>query len=217
MFLTLLLHRGVTSLVVASLLAAVVYGAMVGAIAADPACGSTITASTVLTGDLDCTGFTGTAITIGADGVTLDGGGFRIIAPNAATGIYLPGRSGTILTNLSIDAVMAVYVQAGGGNEIADVDVSWGGGSATGWGVYVNGSSNNTTTDLTATGRIHGIQLAGASSGNTIRSNTISGNQYGIYGLSNTGQGNLFLDNDLTDNSYGAWPSAPTRPSRTPT
>jgi len=49
---------------------------------ADPvgvACGDTVTTSVTLTGDLDCTGLTGTAvITVGADDVTVDLGGYTI-------------------------------------------------------------------------------------------------------------------------------------------
>ncbi len=56
---------------------------------ADPLCGTTITDDLTLNADLDCTGVAGSALTVGADGVTVEGQGYRILAPDASTGIVV--------------------------------------------------------------------------------------------------------------------------------
>jgi hypothetical protein len=53
------------------------------------ACGSTITASVRLTEDLNCTAdTTGSGITIGADGVTVNLNGYQILGPGDLAGTY---------------------------------------------------------------------------------------------------------------------------------
>lgn len=58
-------------------------------------CGQTLTSSVVLSGDLDCSGVTGTALTLGAN-VELDGNGHRIIAKNADVVVLLSGANATL-------------------------------------------------------------------------------------------------------------------------
>ncbi len=53
-------------------------------------CNSTITSNLTLTADLDLTGCTGTALTFGADGITIDGQ----VLTYALTGPESAGRSG---------------------------------------------------------------------------------------------------------------------------
>jgi len=101
--------------------------------ALDPLCGTTITTNTTLTGDVDCIGFTGNAITIGANNVTFDGAGFKLVAPDAAIAVRVIGRTGTTIKNL---------------------DVS---GWCLGYGIYIQNGSNNTVDTVIADGRQYGF------------------------------------------------------------
>ena len=60
----------------------------------DPLWGTAITTDLTLTGDLDCNETTGTAITLGADGVTLDRQDHAIVAPATSTVIAVGGKDG---------------------------------------------------------------------------------------------------------------------------
>src|SRR5687767_4547714 len=72
-----------------SLAAALVILIMVPPPIAAQSCGSSITSDLTLTADLDLTGCSGTALSIGADGITIDGQGHRIIAPDASVVILI--------------------------------------------------------------------------------------------------------------------------------
>ena len=50
-------------------------------------CGDIITSSLTLDGDLDCSGYEGTALTIGADDVTLDCNGYTITGNTSGIGV----------------------------------------------------------------------------------------------------------------------------------
>ena len=175
------------------------------AAAPDPLCGS-ITANLTLTADLDCTGKFGTALIIDADGITIDGQGHSILAPNASTVVSIGNHTSVSVINVTLvgGSSIGIYVSGGSGNVISGVDVSGSGPSRLGEGIQFNSGSNNTTTNVTASNRFYGIRVLFASSGNTFRGNAITDNYYGIYALQNTGQGNLFFDNDLTNNAFGA-------------
>ena len=219
-------HRGAFTLVLL-LLALAVYSTLPRAAEANPACGSTLATSTVLTADLNCaSGFAGIVLTLAADDITLDGGGFSINAPDAGTGIYVPGRSGVTVTNVSVNSAVGVNVTGGGANEITGVETSWDGASPGGYGFYLASTSNNTTTNSTSTNRVYGVYITGDSDGSTVAGNRITGGSYGvfltgdtdgnsieandlsgntnaIYATSSTGQGNSYVDNDLS--SSGGW------------
>ncbi len=131
-------------------------GASYAAPSVDPLCGTTITSDLTLTHDVDCVSHPGPAITIGADNVTLDGAGFRIIAPDASSAIYALNRSGVTIENL---------------------DVS---GWCKGIGVFLDGATNATLTDITADARELGVHARGAT-GLTIQS--LSSDGAGLAGL----------------------------------
>ena len=199
----------VRALLATVLLAGVIVGIV---IARDPStvealapCGTTITSDLVLSADLDCGAVFGIpAIAVGADGITIDGQGlYSIIAPNASSIISLSGRSGVSIRdiNLSGNPNQSILVIGGSANSIDNVTTSWTGDDQSGRGIYFVNSSNNTTTNVTATNRTRGIRIDGTSSGNLFQNNTVTGNFEGILALLSTGQGNLFFDNDLSDNS----------------
>jgi len=122
----------------------------------DALCGATLTESYTLTADVDCTGYTGTAITIGADGVTLDGGGHRLIAP---------------------DATYAVYAQSWNDVTVRNIDVS---GWCQGTGVRVNGATGVTIEHVIADGRTFGVYVS-SSDDVAVRDLRTSGASNGLY------------------------------------
>ena len=72
---------------------------------AQVACGDTLTADTTLTADLVCAkGFTGDVLTIGADGIVLDGDGFAIVAPDADAKVFSNGFSNSVIQDLDVSS-----------------------------------------------------------------------------------------------------------------
>jgi parallel beta-helix repeat protein len=157
-------------------------------------CGATITTNLTLTSDLDLTGCTGTALTIGADGITIDGQGHTILAPDASVVIGLSGRTGVSIVNLVISGATPIQLSSSNGNVISGVVAP---GSDTGFGIGVLNSSGNQITACIVTGRQYGVRLDGTSSANTIQGNTFSGNATAVLGAG-SGSGNQILNNDLS-------------------
>jgi len=102
----------------------------------DPLCETEVVSDLTLTGDLDCSGVIGTALTLAADDVVFDGAGHRVIAPHASVVIAAVGRSGVT---------------------IRDVDVS--GTRGHGTGLLLNGGAGNTVSGVTADRRATGAEL----------------------------------------------------------
>ncbi len=126
--------------------------------AVDPLCGTTITSNLTLTTDVDCTGYTGaSAITIGANNVTIDGAGYTLRAPDAGRAIYATGR-----TNIAVK----------------NIDVSgWCGGN----GIYIDTSTTVLIQNVVANGRVNGVQT-NLCSALTVQGLTADGNSTnGLY------------------------------------
>jgi hypothetical protein len=70
--------------------------------AAVPSCGDVLTSSVTLTSDVDCTGHTGAALTIGDTGVTLDGNGYMIYAPDASVVIEVDEVGDATIKNVTL-------------------------------------------------------------------------------------------------------------------
>ncbi|MBI4655559.1 MAG: hypothetical protein HY746_02305 [Elusimicrobia bacterium] len=100
------------------------------------ACGGTITENTILAADLDCSGVIGTALTIGADNIVLDGNGYKIIAPNASVVVSIIGRSNVTTRN---------------------IDLSGPAGHQRGYGLYLITVINSLIENVTAHNREYGI------------------------------------------------------------
>ncbi|MFT7578900.1 MAG: hypothetical protein ACI9MR_000562, partial [Myxococcota bacterium] len=82
--------------------AAVFVGAIVSPAAhaaSDADCGD-LTGNLTLLEDLDCTGYTGPALTILADGITIEGNGFRILAPDSSHAIHSDGFDDLTVRNV---------------------------------------------------------------------------------------------------------------------
>ncbi|MHB0997393.1 MAG: right-handed parallel beta-helix repeat-containing protein [Elusimicrobiales bacterium] len=147
------------------------------------ACGGTITQNTILVEDLDCSGVTDTAVIIGVNDITFDGGGHKIIAPGAANAVSLGARNRVIIKNL---------------------DVS---GSGTGSGIFSAYNNDGIYEGIKAHGRDIAINLAYGNNNTIVRNNDLSGNRVAlkVSGSSNTVTGNKLTDSVIAMDAGGAW------------
>ena len=71
--------------------------------AAQPACGDTIASDVTLTADVVCpAGFGGAALEITGNGVTLDGGGFKVTGDSAGIGIKVFSANNVTIQNIEV-------------------------------------------------------------------------------------------------------------------
>ncbi len=162
----------------------------VGAITSVSSCGTLDTpgATYVLSNDISATG---TCFTITADDITLDGNGFTITGSGtdygAGYGVYLSGRTGVTITNLTIKNFYE--------------------------GINLQSSSNNDVinNDVISNGAI-GIMIRWGSDNNNIIGNNVElteGYDYGMgasYGVGiwvSSSVNNDILDNNVTNNRAG--------------
>lgn len=146
---------------------------------ADPlACGSDVTETTALTGDVVCpAGWTGDGLRVTAPGVTLDLAGFDVTGPGAA-GVRLLASDATVTNGSASLAIVSGF-------------------SA---GVVLEGDGG-TVRSLTASGNAQGILLAGVD-GSLIAGNVVSGNSRdGI--IADISNDNTIRNNTVAKNSSG--------------
>jgi hypothetical protein len=88
-------------------------------------CGAILTQSAVLTQDLNCPDSTGFALQVIGDGITLDGNGYKIVAPLASAGVYVHGASDTV-QNITVNgaAIYGLYVFDSPGVSVLNNDFS---------------------------------------------------------------------------------------------
>ena len=182
----------------------------------------TITADTVLSED-----HVGNVV-IGVDGVTLDCAGFTIQGPGSGTGITLSGKTAATVRNCTVaDFGTGVFASGGGGHTFRDVGLPWSTTTRTGYGVRLDDSSGNTLERVRTSGRVNGIwvrldsdgnmlndvtvtdsgvgvRMEGDADANIFNLNDLSGNDYGLYAFPNTGQANVYTNNDFSDSSVWA-------------
>jgi len=125
-----------------------------------PNCGDTLLVDTALTGNVVCAaGYTGDALIIGADGITLDGDGFAIVMDSNGTGVDITGGWDTVT--------------------ILDLDISTSG--ALGMGIHANNNTDLTLNNIDVSGREEGMNLL-----NGTATTTVTNNDFGdatVYGL----------------------------------
>jgi parallel beta-helix repeat protein len=136
---------------------------------ANPACGATLTVSTTLTGNLDCSGYAGTALTLDA-GVTLNLGHHTLTVDSGETGVYSDA-----------DKAAVTGGQISGGDEQVDFE----------------DSSHDVASLLTLTGGDEGVEMDYETAAK-IMSNTITGESgeglYMEYSASDLVQGNAITN-----------------------
>ena len=141
--------------------------------AAPPACGDTLTADTVLTGDL--TGCPANGLRLDADNITLDCAGYAITGSGIGGGIGVYGRTGVTVKNCQV--------------------------SGFSHGIIVgDGSTGNTVDGNTVSDNVEtGINLA--DNNNTLRDNELLRNGGGL--LVWEASGNTIVDTVARDNNDG--------------
>ncbi len=132
---------------------------------ANPACGATLTVSTTLPGNLDCSGYAGTALTLDA-GVTLNLGHHTLTVNSSHVGVYSDANGATVT-----------------GGQIS-------GGTSE---VFFEEASHDVASSLTLNGAVIGVNLSYETAAK-VMSNTMSGESgegvYMEYSASDLVQGN---------------------------
>ena len=189
-------------------LAMVMLGAVPAAVfAAQPSCGDTLTTNTTLTANLNCSGYSGTALYMGADEIVLNLNGKTITGPTGADGydaIDTDGFHRTVIRNGKInDYSNAVYVNESNRTLVQNIQVT-GEGLDNTYGVYVYGGVKNNLNLLNVSGvetavyHEYGSRLRVTNS--TLASSTLNGE--GIY-LYETAYDTV--SNNMLTGDYGAY------------
>jgi choice-of-anchor A domain-containing protein len=153
-----------------------------GAEEASPACGSLLTSSITLTEDITCpSGFTGTVFTLGADGITFDGAGHTIDAPEAQTIFSVEHKHGVTIRNVITTP-----------------------GRSSGNGLFLHGVRHSTFSHIQVSGRTYGINGShGGVHDNAFTDNTLSGNYIALHVHGGEdGGGGSFSRNDLSHSQH---------------
>ena len=174
--------------------------------AADPLCGTTITTNLTLTADLDCTGLVGTVLIAGLDGITINGQGHKIFAPDSSTVIAMGGRTGVTVKNIGLSggSSFGIQISGGGGNLLSLVDVSWEGTTRSGTGIHLVGGSGSTLERVTGNNRVYGFRIQGNSDNNEIKLNTSTGSTYGLV-MDGDSDRTTVDTNNFSGNTYNVW------------
>ena len=152
--------------------------------AAQPACGDTLTASTTLTADLDCSAYAGTALTLGKNGITLNLGGHTLWGPTGSdgyTGVDNDGHKNDVIKNGTIaNFTYGVYLDAAIDSTVKNLTIAAEVADTSDYGVEQYGGVGNIIDHLTITDAYYGLYLYDAAE-TTVTSNHITGAGYGVY------------------------------------
>ena len=176
---------------------------------ADCECGDTVVADWTFTGDLRCPSETH-GLTVGADGITIDGAGFKITGSETASvcdwvgesnpgtgycGIFNLGHDNIVITNLELEKFCTgIGLQGSGANPVVSNTIE---------NCEVHDNGNATCTTDTATHGIHACYVHRCTiSNNRIYSNTGTGAGCGDggNGIFLYAGGKAFTNNTITKN-----------------
>lgn len=140
------------------------------------------------------------SIQINSNNLTLDGNGYIITGSNTGNGIYMNGRTGVIVKNLTVRSFSyGIHLHNSSGNIIQSNLVE----QIAAQGIYLNLSSNNTLNGNTANNNHTGIHLNSNSNGNNLTSNNVKQNLFnGI--LIQGSSGNSLTGNASSNNGQAA-------------
>jgi parallel beta-helix repeat protein len=174
------------------------------AFAAQPSCGDTLMTNTTLTGDLDCSGYNGTALYMGKKGITLNLNGYTIwgySGDDSASGVDTNYKKHTTIKNGTIvDFENGVYLNQSVGGTVKNLDID--GSDDDGTGVYVDYGTSNTINNVDIDGAYYGFYMYG-SAHNWVTNNHITGATYGLY--SEYESLDTFVNNFAEDYSYAGF------------
>ena len=142
--------------------------------------GEVITTDLTLTGNLDASGYSGPALSAGANNITIDGAGYTITVNGNNFGFEINGRNGVTIKNVTVV----------------------GAGSGQGRGLNISSSSNLVIQNNTLSGLYDAIYASGAGSNNLITGNDMSdcGSGFGTHHYGNNNQWTI-TNNIMTGNS----------------
>ena len=163
------------------------------AFAVVPACGSTITANTKLTGNMGpCPG---DGLVIGASGITLNCAGHTIYGEGANAGISLAGITGVTVENCKVKYFYYGFELTSSSGDILTRNTA----NSNNYGFYLDTpSTTNTLRGNRATGNSEGFDLR--SNSNTLTLNTATKNGEGFEFWGNA---IILTRNTANSNSYG--------------
>jgi len=165
-------------------------------LAAPLACGDTLTTSRTLNADLDCSAYSGNALTMGANDVVLNLNGHKIWGPTGDEGDYgvdTDGYNRTTIKNGTINRYYGgVYVNES--NRTLVQNVKFNGENNGDYGVYVYYGVKNTLNNIETIGTETGV-YATYGARLTVTNSTLRGDIGGGYGL--------YLDDETADTVSG--------------
>ncbi|MHC4693158.1 MAG: right-handed parallel beta-helix repeat-containing protein, partial [Planctomycetota bacterium] len=139
-------------------------------------------------------------IQIDEDNLILNGAGYTVTGDGSGCGIYLSGRDGVTVRNLTVAGFSyGIQLYNSSGNVVEENNTS----SNSRYGIFLTNSNDNTVTSNTASDNHEGIFLHN-SSGNIITANITSNNYSGIYLYYNCNT-NTLTDNTASKNSHGIY------------
>ncbi len=163
-----------------------------------------------LTTDITFTKFTD-GIDVQSDGVTIDGNGHTLTGDSASStvpqythGIYLSGRSGVTIRNLTVQRFWEGIGLASSTSNTISSNVSEN-STYGGIGIDLSASSNNIVSGNTSSNNTYGIDLGSASNGNTISGNIANDNFWGDGILLTGANNNVVSGNTFSTNSYAIY------------
>ncbi len=143
-----------------------------------PHCGDVVTTSVKLTQDLDCSAASAAAaLTIGADDVTIDLGGHRLVGRIGLVGVADGGFDGLVLRNGTLTRFSrAVVLQDAGGSRLKAL-VADGSDVA----LLLHGAHDATLASVQAHGGDYGLGIEAASDGVRVADSLLVGQTSGAY------------------------------------
>ena len=153
--------------------------------AADPACGDVLATNTTLHADLDCSGYAGSALTLGAKAITLNLGGHTLTGyagDDTYAAVDISGYKDTTVTNGTIaNAGYGVYASHANRITLSSLTINAETGAfSDDYGVYMEYSAGSTISHLVVTGPYYGLYLYGNASG-AVSNNTLTDDYSGTY------------------------------------
>ena len=174
------------------------------AFAAAPACGDTLTASTTLHANLDCSAYAGSALTIGANRITLNLNGHTITGPagqDLDAGVLDNGYKKTTVTNGKIlNFTYGVEVEGSSSTTVSKLTIT-GENDGADYGIYASNGVNNVFTKLTVSGVKYGMYTEEAAD-SQITWSSLTGSSYGLDAYLETAD---MIGNNTFTGDYGVY------------
>lgn len=173
--------------------------------AAQPSCGQTLTTNTTLTANLNCSGYSGDALVMGADGITLNLNGKTLTGPagnEGYDGVDTAGYHRTTITNGTIrDYSTGVNVDGSNRTTVSFLTID---GEDTGdaYGIYNSNGVKNVFHHLTIVDTYEGVYTE-YSAETTLRDSNVTSSDIAYYASYTTK--NVVSNSTLTAGSEGVY------------